>query len=282
MWPLKPSPETSFRRGLAAMESQNFEEGCTEFSKVIQSENRLKTDAHYNLAVCFLQRKYYGLVAEHYEIFCDRQPKDAIPQLLEFIEVLRKADKLLPEQGERLVQDYKNRSIEQQSLLKIGNTQISIDDFLERVDNLVHGKLLKAKSPFDEISKSFSAKVPIRVYSIPALQNSDPGDAFGFCDAFVRYGVAIALVLLECAGKGAVRLKKPPYEKPHEEANLAKRCPWGWLFIETALAQVIDTHATHFVSRKPWVANSIDSIKEHLIKEFVYEGFSIGLESAGY
>lgn len=150
------------------------------------------------------------------------------------------------------------------------------------MDDLVHGKLLKAKSSFGEISKSFSAKVPLRVYSIPALQNSDPGDAFGFCDAFIRYGVAIALVLLECAGEGVVRLKKPPYEKSYEEADLAKRCPLNWLFIQTVLAQVIDIHSRHFVSQKPWVANSIDSIKEHLIKEFVYAGFSIGLESAGY
>lgn len=95
----KPSPETSFRCGLTAMESQNFEEACIRFSRVIENENRLKTDAHYNLAVCFLQRKYYGLAAEHYQIFCARQPKDVTPQLLEFIEVLRKADKLAPQKG---------------------------------------------------------------------------------------------------------------------------------------------------------------------------------------
>ena len=141
---------------------------------------------------------------------------------------------------------------------------------------------MKTNSPFDEIIKHFSAKIPMRVYSIPALQNTDPADAFSFCDAFTRSGVAVALALLECAGEGTVMLKRPPYEKSHDEADLAKRCPWDWLFIRTALDQAIDTHARNFISQKPWVANSIDSIREHLIKEFVYKGFSIGLESAGY
>jgi hypothetical protein len=278
----KPLPDKSFRRGLTAMKSKNFKEACTQFSRVIESENRLKTDAHHNLAVCFLERNYYGLAAEHYQIFCYRQPKDTTPQLLEFIEVLRKGDKLPPEQGEQLVQDYLNRLRERLIFLKIGNTQISLYDFCERADDLVRHKLLEAKSPFDEISKSFSSKVPMRVYSIQALQKTDPVDAFTFCDAFTRSGMAVALVLLECAGGGTIRLKIPPYEKSHDEADLAKRCPWDWLFIRTALDQVIDTHARNFISQKPWVANSIDSIKEHLIKEFVYEGFSIGLESAGH
>lgn len=273
----------AFEQGLTAMRSQNFIEACHQFSRVIEAENSLKSDAHYNLAICFFNRKNFGLAAEHYQIFCTRQPKDVTPHLLELIEVLRKADKLSPEEGERLFQNYENASIEQQSSLKIGNTQIYIDDFLEKVDDLVHKKLLRLKSPFDEISKSFSVKIPIRVYSIQAIQNIvGPAETFAFCDAFTRYGVAVALVLLKCGGKKPVKLKKPPYYKSHEKADLSRRCPWNWLFVEYALLQTIDLHARNFVARHPGATNSIDSIKEQVIKEFVYEGFSIGLESAGY
>ena len=169
MWPFKPSPDKSFRRGLAEMESRHFVEACTHFSKVIQTENRLTTDAHHNLAVCFVERGYYRLAAEHYQIFCSRQPEDATPQLLEFIEVLRKADKLPPEEGKGLVEDYVHQLTDQQAFLKIGKTQISIIEFMVKVDDLVQGELLKADTPFDEIIKYFSAKIPIRVYSIPVL-----------------------------------------------------------------------------------------------------------------
>jgi len=44
MWPFKPPPDESFRSGLTEMESRNFKEACTQFSKVIETENRLKTE----------------------------------------------------------------------------------------------------------------------------------------------------------------------------------------------------------------------------------------------
>jgi len=268
------------------MDAGNFKEACNQFSKAVENENNFKTDAHYNLAICFWKRKYYGLAADHYHIFCTRQPADITPKLLEFIEVLRKADKLPPEEGERLFQNYRNKSIEQQSILKVGNRQISIDDFLDKVDDLIHERFFKEKDLLDgimkSIMKSFSAEVPMRVYGIPGLENSDPSDAFVFCEAFTLHGIAVAFVFLESIGKGPMILKKSPYEKPFEEADLAKRCMDKWLFIETALGQIIDMLANHFVSKKPWTVNSIDSIKGVLIKPFVYEGFSIGLESGGY
>ena len=286
MWPFKPSYEKGFKQGLTEMDAGNFKEACNQFSKVIEGQNDFKTDAHYNLARCFWERKYYGLAADHYHIFCNRQPEDVTPQLLEFIDVLRKADKLPPEEGECLFQDYRNRSIEQQSILKIGNRQISIDDFLDKVDDLIHEKFFKEKDLFDgimkSIMKSFSAKVPMRVYGIPDLENSDPSDAFVFCEAFTLHGIAVAFIFLESIGKGPVILKKPPYEKSFGEADLSKRCLDKWLFIETALGQSIDMLANHFVSKKPWTVNSIDSIKAVLIKPFVYEGFSSGLESGSY
>jgi hypothetical protein len=153
---------------------------------------------------------------------------------------------------------------------------------LDKLNTLLQEKLINVTSPFDEIVKIESAKIPLRVYSMPELQNLDPSDVFSFCNAFIRYGAAVAIVLFEILEQRDIEIKSPPYSRSHIESELIKRCPCSWLFIKSVLDIVIDTQAENFILKKPWVENSIDLIKERIIKEFVYEGFSIGLESAGY
>ena len=276
------SIKEAFNKGVSAMKIGDHKKACTFFKKVTETDNRLQTDAHYNLAICLLQMKEFGLAAKHYKITCTRDPAVASPEMLEFISVLERATNLPLEQAESLVNDFELRAIEQQRFLKIGEQRIAIEDCARRIDNIVQSKRWETKLLFDDINRSLSAVIPMRVYSVPVLKDVAPGDAFGFCDAFILYGATAAIVLVEYTENRKIDLLFPPYSKPHDRLNLSRRCPFQWLFAETLLDTIIKTHAQHFVAQKPWVRNSLGLIRSHLIKEFVYRGFSIGLESAGY
>jgi tetratricopeptide (TPR) repeat protein len=271
-----------FDLGFQATENKNYKEAIKYYSKVIEDENELKSDAHYNLAICFLSQKDYGLAAEHYTVFCTREPQEATSDLLEHIEILRSASMLSPEEGYKLVKEYNKKTSDQLSALDLKDSKITINDFLNKLNILLQMEIINAKEPFDKIIKNESAKIPLKVYNVPALKDLDPKDVLDFCDALIRYGVAVSIILFDVLEKRRITIKDPPYEKSYSKSEVSKRCPGNWLFIKTILDIVVETQAQNFLAKKPWVRDCMDSIKEPIIREFVYEGFSIGLESGGY
>ncbi|MFH0799002.1 MAG: hypothetical protein V2A66_02330 [Pseudomonadota bacterium] len=274
------SKKMLFQRGMKEMDMGQLEESCTIFKRLITAENPHKTDAHWNLAVCLLKQECFGRSAEQYRLFCSRVPRKATTELLEFIKVLETATELPQEEGNLLVLNHKELIKEQTFLLKLGNKQVDRKTFLDRVQTTLE-TFAEQEETFAEIRKSFASKIPLRVYSIPQLENLDPIDTFTFCDVFIQHGVATALVLMECCDKKLQRIKLPPYQHTFTgEAEMSKRCPANWHFVASVLDAIIYDLANQFASQKTGLDQStLETIKERMIKEFVYDGFSIGLES---
>lgn len=164
--------------------------------------------------------------------------------------------------------------------LKIGEVEITTEEFWKKVEDIVHDELIVDKGLFNEISSSLSAKIPLTIYGHEAFKRLPSNDAFSACGTFVFYGIGIALALLEFEGRGKVKPIIFPFERRYEEDDIRNKCPQYWPFIDHILASAI-THVTdHFISINPWASNHRDYVLINIGREFTYIGFVFGLESA--
>lgn len=178
-------------------------------------------------------------------------------------------------------------------VLKTSNGEVSIDTFLNKLNRLLQNELIKANELFGEIIKLQFPMIISKMELLPVLPRLDLKDIGAFCDALIRHGVGVAIVLFEFLENKRIKIKKPPYSKEayeiifekYSEEDLSKRCPCDWVFVKNVLDGVVNTQAENLLMQRSWGGVSMDAIntiKEPFIREFVYRGFSIGLESAGY
>ncbi len=200
----------------------------------------------------------------------------------------KKIDKIL---AEETIESSEKRN--KNLALKTSKGEISMDIFLKKLNHLLQNELLQAEEPFNKILQLEYLTLFRKVNSITVLQKLEPKEAAAFCNALIRCGIGVAIVLFEFLENKRIKIKKPPYSKEayetifekYSDEDLSKRCPCDWPFVKEVLDNVINTHVENLFIQRAWQDFSIDdinNIKEPFIKDFVYRGFSIGLESSNY
>ena len=62
----KPFPEKAYQNGISSLKARNYMTAIENLQIVTETENRLTSNAHYHLGICYLQIKEYGQSAKHY------------------------------------------------------------------------------------------------------------------------------------------------------------------------------------------------------------------------
>jgi len=185
--------------------------------------------------------------------------------------------------------DRRNKNL----VLKTPDGEVSMDTFLNKLNNLIQNELMEVDETFNKIKQLELVFILFRANKLPALQKLELGEIGVFCDALIRCGAGVAIVLFEFLEHKRIRIKPPPYPKEsyerifekYSEEDLSKRCPCDWPFVKSALDNVINSQAENVLLQRAWrefSISEINTIKEPFIRDFVYRGFSIGLESANY
>jgi len=185
--------------------------------------------------------------------------------------------------------DRKNKNL----ILKTSDGEVSMSAFLKELNSLIQNELMEVDETFNKIYQLHYPTIFFKVDRLPVLQRLELRETGTFANALIRCGAGVAIVLFGFLEHERIRIKPPPYPKEsyerifekYSEEDLSKRCPCDWPFVKSVLDNVINSQAENLLLQRAWrdfSINEINTIKEPFIRDFVYRGFSIGLESANY
>lgn len=168
--------------------------------------------------------------------------------------------------------------------LRLAGRFVSIDDLISRSVTLAADKY--SASPPEVLKGYLAAKIPARLYRVPALQALPAMDTWARCEWWVYHGLGAADAVHELVSgtdesKTEPNLPAPPYRQGTEPHYLAVRCPVPWAFVHHALLVMAYDLAEELADEQPQVRTELPAIRDAAVKPLLYLGFGIGLESQG-
>lgn len=290
--PGTPNPEIdkTFDEGVDALQRGQFSRAARSFTRVIELDPT-DAQAHYNLAVCYVETKEYSLGAKHFKKYACLDHEGADRYLKEYINVLERAASLDPSQAYAIVTRYHEEWERSSREANVAGRKVTLDDLLKAADELLFSTDFAESGLTDRFGKAMSAKIPLRFYGIKGLDDLDPRDAFGFGVGFCCAGYAIAKASLGLLGRSCyfASLTQEAASQlctSHEgdgipityHAALMKTGnPIPWPLVRRALDSCMESTFANFMQKLPWLRDRGTVIRNHLVREFVLTGYYVGL-----
>ena len=286
----RPDKDKIYDKGVDALKRGDISAAIQHFSRVVNID---PTDApaHYNLAVSYVSAKNYTAGVHHFKEYTQLDPDGADEDLREYINVLEKVASAEKTQAEQILRAYVTKQEQASSEVSVASKKIRFESLLKTADDLLFTKGFFENKTVQKFAKAMSAKIPLRFYGVKGLQNMNPRDAFGFATAFTSTGYAVAKASIKLLGH-SVYLAALPEDVvrrfrvvQHEEEIpisydmplMKNGNPIPRKLVHRVLEACIESNLSNFFSRFPWTRSSAEAIKEHLVKEFVFVGYYIGL-----
>lgn len=202
----------------------------------------------------------------------------------EHARVLRLAQSLEPALAARTVQEFAYEALSAAVSLSVGGRSLGLDGFVERAGALAaekYGASLPAA-----IQEYLGARIPGRLYRVPALQTLPAMDAWARCEWWALHGLAAADVVHELATGTDAMADAPDAARPAghrgvEPHILAQRSPVSWPFVHHALLVLAYDLADELADEHDALRPELPAIRDSVVKPLLFLGFGIGLEAQG-
>lgn len=286
----RPDKDKIYDKGVDALKRGDFDGAAKHFAKVVELDQG-DARAWYNLAYCCESLKQYGRAAECFKRYMTLDASGADVDLPELVEVLEKAGNVATSQAEEIIEEYRSKVERASREARVGDIQITLEMLLKEADGLLYSDKFLRNEPVASFAKAMSAKIPLRFYAVKLLQDMNPRDAFGFGTAFAASGYAVAKVSLRLLGEmtylatlsqEVVRdLTGEQGERgfpiSYKEPTLRTGNPIPWRLVKRALDECIEGNLAKFLEKSPRARIAAETVRSHLVREFVYTGYYIGL-----
>jgi tetratricopeptide (TPR) repeat protein len=286
----RPDKDKIYDKGVDALKRGNFAGALSHFTRVVQLDQR-DAPAWHNLAFCCESVKDYRQAADYYRRYIALDPAGSDPDLPEFIEVLERAARVDSARAEEIIREYRSKLEQTSRETSVGSVQITLDMILKAADGLLFSDEFRRSETVESFGKAMSAKIPLRFYGVKFLENMDPRDAFGFGTAFTAAGYAIARASVELVGRKVYQASVSPEilqelrralgEKgipiSYNPSVIKRGNAISWQLMKRALDECIESNLAAFLKSLASARAAPQVVREHLVKEFVYTGYYIGL-----
>jgi hypothetical protein len=277
------SRETEIRRAKDALARGDATDAERQLDAILR-EGPDAADALRSRASARVRVGNWGGAADDLERMFRAAPAEATPVDVEYARVLRLAQSLPPDKAVQLVADFDyGKLADAVSLTRAGRTW-SLEDFASRAASIASEKYAPAE--IEHLKQYVAAKIPGRLYRVPALQTLPAMDAWSHCEWWVHHGLGAADAVHEIAtGEDvlgeAAEVPPAPYRAGFEAADLAKRCPVEWAFVHHALIVMAYDLAEELADEAPQLRPELPAVRDAVVKPLLYMGFGIGLEGQG-
>jgi hypothetical protein len=211
--------------------------------------------------------------------------------LPEYVGVLEKAGHVATAQAEEIIEQYRSKVERASRDARMGDIQITLEMLLKEADGLLYSDKFLRNEPVASFAKAMSAKIPLRFYAVKPLQGMDPRDAFGFATAFAASGYAVAKASLRLLGEKTYlttlsqevvqELTRDRAERgfpiSYKEPTVRTGNPIPWRLVKRALDECIEGNLAKFLEKLTPARTVPETVRDYLVKEFVYTGYYIGL-----
>ncbi len=276
-----------FNRGVTAAEHEDYEGAAKLFKKVCEMDET-DGEAFHCLGMCCVEMGEYKRAAECLSRYFELCPDEVYSELRELASTIEKAITLDTAAGRSLVREFLKTQEERASIVEMGGRKMSVEDLLKMTDGLCFDDSLRTElSEIKELRSKLSGKTAMRFYSIkgfsPSLQ-----DSHGFADAFFLTGYAVARASIKLVGRDSYleqvsecTLKELTVDgivlRPLRKSLLSDANPLPWSMVSSVLEYCVEVNTHNIVKRFPNLLRYRLTVQEHLVREFLYLGYSLGL-----